>query len=315
MTPRVSILIPCYNAERWIAATLDSVYAQSWPNLQVILVNDGSTDGTARVLERYRHRGLKVIEQQNSGQPAAFNRGLLESDGEFIQYLDADDILHPEKISRQMARLRDRADCIATAEWSRFTSNIAEADFTKNPIGEDMSPVDWLVDNWRDGGGMMYPALWLLPREVVESIGPWREELTLTNEMEYFTRAVLRAAEVLACPGSMTYYRSGNPGTLSTLKTARGWASQFAVTALCETHVLTRENSDGTRRACSMLWQRFAHGCYPYDRALANAGLARAAALHPARLDLDGGGPRFRVASRLLGWKMARILQVASGRP
>lgn len=312
-TPLVSVLIPCYNAERWVAETLDSVFTQTWPNLEVILVNDGSTDGTNKILERYHARGLKVIDQPNGGQTAALNRCLEAARGEFIQYLDADDLLAADKIAIQMNRLSATPNCIASAEWARFSTDPSQSMFKRYSTWQDMAPVDWLVEDWQVGGGMMYPAMWLLPRTIVQRIGPWREDLNLTNDTEYFTRAVLASDCVLFCPGARTYYRSGVAGSLSGTKTHRGWTSQFQVIDSCVTRLLAREDSDRTRRVCSMLWQRFAHACYPYAPELARQALRSATTLHPARLPPEGGG-LFLLLARLMGWKLARMAQRWSGR-
>ena len=160
---------------------------------------------------------------------------------------------------------------------------------------------------------MMYPALWLIPRAVAQAAGPWREDLTLVIDTEYFTRVVLAADAVLFCEGARTYYRSGNSGTQSGLRSARGWRSQATVMDLCEGYLLAREDSERTRRVCAMLWQRFAQTCYPYERTLANEALRRARALHPARLAPEGGRAYLMLAA-LFGWKMARLLQRWSGR-
>lgn len=311
--PLVSVLIPCYNAERWVAETLHSVLAQTWENIEIVVVNDGSTDGSREVLTQFESGKLKVIDQPNRGQTAALNRCLKEARGDFIQYLDADDLLAPDKIELQVRRLQDNPDCIAMAEWARFRDDPKIAEFVPDVTWQDMEPIDWLVANWRNGGGMMYPAMWLLPRKLVEAIGPWREDLTLINDTDYFTRAVLAARQVLFCKGAHTYYRSGIPGSLSGLKSRKGWESQFKVIHLCQGYLLAREGSERTRRVCAMLWQRLAHASYPYYRSLANQALERAYLLHPDSLAPEGGSA-FKLASRVVGWKAARVLQRLSGR-
>lgn len=312
--PLVSVLIPCYNASRWIQETIESALAQTWPNIEVIVVNDGSKDDSRQILEGYAPRGVVVIDQPNRGQTAALNRCLSAARGDFIQYLDADDLLAPYKIELQMQRLKDNPDSIAIAEWARFRDDPAAAKFEPDVTWQDMTPVDWLVANWRTGGGMMYPAMWLLPRKLVESIGPWKEDLTLINDTDYFTRAVLAAKRVLFCQGARTYYRSGIAGSLSGLKSRKGWESQFKVTELCQGYLLAREDSDRTRRVCSMLWQRLAHASYPYQRSLANDALRRARSLHAVKLTPDGGH-LFRILAGIAGWKAGRMLQRLSGRP
>ena len=147
--PLVSVLIPCYNAGRWIGETLESVLAQTWANMEIIVVNDGSTDDSRSILDDYLSRGVNVIDQPNRGQTAALNRCLSAAHGEFIQYLDADDLLASDKIELQMLRLVDKPDCIASAEWARFREEPATAEFAPHETWQDLNPVDWLVANGR----------------------------------------------------------------------------------------------------------------------------------------------------------------------
>ena len=312
--PLVSVLIPCYNAGRWIGETLDSVLAQTWPNVEIIVVDDGSSDDSGAVLDGYASRGVTCVHQSNLGKTAALNRCLQGSRGEFVQYLDADDLLAPDKIELQMKRLAGSPDCIATAEWARFHATPAEAEFTPGRTWRDLDPVDWLVEDWKEGGGMMYPAMWLLPRPIVEAIGPWMADATLIDDTEYFTRSVIASRRVLFCSGARTYYRSGLAGSVSRRRARRDWESAYRVITACEGYLLTRENSDRTRRACAMLWQRLAHACYPYCMRVANQALERASRLHRDQLPPDGG-PTFKLIAGVLGWKTARVLQRLSGRP
>src|SRR5690348_2830874 len=99
----VSVLIPAYNSERWIDETLQSVAEQSYPQIEVIVVDDGSTDGTASIAADC---GARVVRQRNSGPSVARNRALAESRGEYIQWLDADDVLSPDKIESGVELLR-----------------------------------------------------------------------------------------------------------------------------------------------------------------------------------------------------------------
>jgi glycosyltransferase involved in cell wall biosynthesis len=311
--PLVSVLIPCFNAERYIGKTLESAFRQTWPEIEIVVVDDGSTDRSIDEIKRFQCPKLKVLRQQNHGQTTALNKCVSHSAGAFIQYLDADDLISPDKITLQMRRLIDRPGCVATAEWGRFYRNPEETRFIAEPVWRDLDPLDWLALSRAEGLGMMLPALWLIPRELVDQIGPWRHDLTLNNDAEYFTRLLLASKRVLFCKGARAYYRSGVMGSLSGRKSPAAWASQFKVIEMCECLVLAREKSERMRRAFSLSWQRFAHGVYPYDSALAERALARALILYPIAIMPDGG-PSFRWVSRIIGWRIARRLQVASGR-
>src|SRR6478609_3988332 len=94
--PLVSIIIPVYNAEKFIGETLKSVFSQTWVNKEIIVVNDGSTDATLSLLTQIDHPQLKIISQKNIGASKAKQCGFENANGDYIQYLDADDILSPD---------------------------------------------------------------------------------------------------------------------------------------------------------------------------------------------------------------------------
>src|SRR4051794_31437339 len=107
MKELVSVLIPAYNVERWIGQALLSALRQTWPRIEVIVIDDGSTDRTAEVAHSVRSRVIRIVSQPNAGACAARNAALALAQGTYIQWLDADDLLHPEKIARQLARASD----------------------------------------------------------------------------------------------------------------------------------------------------------------------------------------------------------------
>ena len=139
MKPLVSILIPAYNVEQWIAETLESALAQTWQNKEIIVVNDGSKDNTLAVVKRFESAIVKVINQENQGQSAAENRALKEAQGNFIAYLDADDLLAPDKIERQVHFLgSENSEFVAAGEWARFYKSPEEALFIPQPLWADL---------------------------------------------------------------------------------------------------------------------------------------------------------------------------------
>src|ERR1700727_1220200 len=105
MKPLVSILIPAYNAEKTIAYTIQSAIDQTWQCKEIIVVDDGSTDRTAELAQRFGSN-VTVLSTENKGLSAAVNYALQHSQGDYIQELDSDDLLAPDKIERQLASLR-----------------------------------------------------------------------------------------------------------------------------------------------------------------------------------------------------------------
>jgi glycosyltransferase involved in cell wall biosynthesis len=107
MKPLVSVVIPSYNMEAFTPQTVESVLAQDYPSVEVIVVDDGSTDGSVGALKRFGER-IRLIEQKNSGACAARNRGLQECRGEFVAFLDCDDLWEPRKLTRCVETLLAR---------------------------------------------------------------------------------------------------------------------------------------------------------------------------------------------------------------
>jgi glycosyltransferase involved in cell wall biosynthesis len=102
--PTVSVVIPTYNAARYVGAAVDSVLGQTFRDVEILVVDDGSTDGTRALLSRYG-TAIRYLRQENGGVSAARNRGIQESRGRYVGFLDADDTWFPEKLDRQIAAL------------------------------------------------------------------------------------------------------------------------------------------------------------------------------------------------------------------
>jgi len=309
--PLVSILIPCHDAAPWLADTLASARAQTWPHREIILVDDGSTDDSRAVASAHAGPDLTVIHQSNAGAAAARQRALAAARGDYIQFLDADDLLHPGKISLQIARLAASGDNhIAAARWVRFSRSPDDAAAfaaPAEPNWHDATPADYLVETFATGG-MMHPAAWLLPRAVAERAGPWNADLSLDDDGEYFTRAVLASAGVLFCDAALAHYRSNLAGSLSGRRSPAAWKSAFEVCRLSTSALLAHEDSPRARHACALYWLRFAFAAHPAVPVLVNEAVARAQALDP-RATMPPVGPSFQKISALIGWRAAKRLR------
>lgn len=308
MPPLVSILIPCHNAAPWLARTLESALAQTHSPTEIIVVDDGSTDASVAIATCFQARGVRLIQQPNRGAAAARNTALQHASGAYLQFLDADDLLHPEKIATQVDRLAaEPAGRMASGAWGAFFDDPAETRFNAEPVWRDAEPVEWLVLSW-DGGGMMHPGAWLTPASVAKRAGPWNESLSLDDDGEYFCRVLLASSGVCFCSGARTYYRRHAAGSLSHAKSRRAWESAHRVGQLTQDALLAREDSPRVRHACAMSHLRFAFSAWPYERDLARASLAAAHRLDPSA-KLPPTGARFELLARIVGWKTARLLQ------
>jgi glycosyltransferase involved in cell wall biosynthesis len=141
VSPKVSIIIPTYNHEHYILTALKSCFLQIYKNIEIIIIDDGSTDNTKNILSSYLNR-VTYLYQENQGLAAARNTGLNTAEGKYIQFLDSDDTIHPEKLSKQVNFLEQNKNCIAVF------CNCGKSDFkykeyfTTNPI---ISPTKYLI--------------------------------------------------------------------------------------------------------------------------------------------------------------------------
>jgi glycosyltransferase involved in cell wall biosynthesis len=304
----VSIIVPAYNAELYLAETLRSVLAQTWPWIEIIVINDGSRDGTMSVAASFADPRIKLINQPNGGAAAARNRGLQEARGEFMQFLDADDLLAPDKLERQLTRLiPSGAGVVATCPWHRFIHDPAQSWVKPEPFWNDSAPVDWLTACW-ERNSMMHPAAWLLPRALAEQAGPWDETLSLDDDGEYFTRVVLASGQILFCAETATWYRSCLPSSLSGRRSPRALDSGLRSCEAATGALLARENSDRTRRACVRRLQEYIYATYPDCPDLVARAERRVCELGGGQF-APQGGRFFRLGRTLLGWRAAKRLQ------
>lgn len=216
MKPLVSILIPAYNAGEWIGDTLRSALAQTWENKEIIVVDDGSTDNTLAVARQFETQGVRVVAQNNQGPSATRNKLLSLSRGDYIQWLDADDLLAADKVAGQMAVAEQ---CLSkrilfSSPWGRFLYRYEHAQFVPTALWCDLSPAEWLVRKL-DQNLHMQTATWLVTRELTEAAGPWDTLQARDNDGEYFSRVLLACEEVRFVPDAKVYYRATGSSSVS----------------------------------------------------------------------------------------------------
>lgn len=250
MNKLVSIIIPAYNSERWIRQTIESALSQSYQNIEVIVVDDGSTDNTASIVKKYESKQLKLIQCKNGGVSSARNHGFNMSQGDYIQWLDSDDLLDGEKIKSQVAVLENESwDTTATGMFGAFYFRTEKAIFRETAIWSDLDPIEWLIlryskNLWMQAGS------WLISRELCDKAGPWHENLTLDEDGEYFCRVVSLSKVIRFVKGAKCYYRRGNVNSLCWNRSNEALESLLSSMKLSFQYLLNMENSERTRRAC-----------------------------------------------------------------
>ena len=309
--PLVSICIPAYNSEKFISETIHSIINQTYSNIEIIVVDDGSTDGTVSILKGIHDASFKYITQPNRGAAAARNTALAMSNGMFIKFMDADDLISRTCIEEQVLKIIDQPDCIASAKWGRFyEDDLSDFKLSPEKVWKDLPGIDWIVDSLLDSGGnMMQPGIFLVPRNIIEKAGPWNEELSLIDDFDYMIRVISHSLSVLFCAQAILMYRSGVLNNLSGKKNKAHMQSAFESLNLGIERILEVKNDSRSSLACANTYQRWAYQFYPRYPELLQETEKKIKNLKGSNLQIIGSN-KYILLSRLIGWKNARRLRL-----
>lgn len=205
----VSVIVPTYNRAHLIVATLDSVFQQTYRPVELFVVDDGSCDGTADVVNDWAEEksaqdsefSVRYLRQDNRGPSTARNRGLSECSGGFIQFLDSDDVLHQQKLSLQISAMKRNRAGFCVCNYQSFIDNLSELGPVFDFYGRSHS-----LDDFPSEYPMHIAAL-LLQREVVLANGPWHDYLSAGEDFEYNFRIIARGAKGLWLNEVLLYVR------------------------------------------------------------------------------------------------------------
>lgn len=312
MDQLVSILIPAYNADKWIGETIQSALNQTWPHIEIIIVDDGSKDKTLAVARTFESGNVKVVSQENKGASAARNHALSLAQGDYMQWLDSDDLLAPDKIERQLSAgtAEKNSGVLLYSAFGEFLYRLKKAKLEPLPLWRDLMPIDWILIKFTENT-WMNPAAWLVRRELTDKAGPWNEKLTLDDDGEYFCRVVMNSNEIKFVPESKSYYRRANIGSLSRGTSMKACNSLFLSLTLCIDYLLNLENSERTRTACVMYLQNWYYYFYPEKQELVGKIDALAASLG-GRLSPPSLSWKYSLVLNLFGWQTTkRMIEVA----
>ncbi len=265
MKPLVSILIPAYNAEKWLNETLHSALAQTWEKKEIIVVDDGSSDGTLALARSFNSNIVKVFTKENQGAAATRNKAFSLSQGDYIQWLDADDLLAPDKIAKQIAALDDSSTprTLLSGEWGSFMHRPSRAKFAPSGLWCNLSKAEWLMRKMEQNV-YMQTATWLVSRELTEAAGQWDTRLLGDDDGEYFCRVILASDGVRFVPGARVYYRQAAIGSLSYIGgSKRKQDAQWISMELHMSYLRSLEDNERARAACVTFMQNWMVAFYP----------------------------------------------------
>ena len=317
--PLVSIIIPVYNAESYVAETIQSALSQTWPNKEIIIIDDGSTDNSLAIINQYQRENVKIFTQQNKGASIARNYGLQEAKGEYIQFLDADDLLSANKITAQMNLLAGYEGYIGLCVTMHFqdgTDHLSNpADHTWMSEGSN-DPVDFLIKLYGgkligpEYGSMVQPNAWLTPRYLIDEAGPWNEMRSPDDDGEFFCRVLLVSKGVKYASEGINYYRKFiRADSWSAQKSYEASNNILQSTLLKVNHLTAKTNDPRAKVALtSLLWEN-AFNLYPHYMDLYEIAANKAKELAPAVKYIPYKHGVNLFLAETFDWRMVKRLQ------
>jgi glycosyltransferase involved in cell wall biosynthesis len=305
MQPLISILIPCYNGERWIARAIESALAQTWSTTEVIVVDDGSTDNSLNVIRAFDGR-IRWETGPNRGGNAARNRLLELARGDWVQYLDADDYLLPYKIKLQMDALAGSNDA------DLIYGSITLEDWSNGHPRLERMPIHELEDVWEA------LALWHLPQTgsplcrklSIEQVGGWNDAQPCCQEHELYLRLLIAGKKFKYYPCDGAVYRQWSDATVSKKEIKEVHRRRLEIEQKIEDHLRrTNQLTSERMRAISQARFEIARGAYQYDPEFASSIVKNVKLRDPDFSPTGNAAPlHYRLAFRLFGFDVTESL-------
>lgn len=317
-SPLVSVCIPAYNSAKQIKDAVNSVLGQTYANLELIIVDDGSTDDTSLELGNIKDDRVIILKQENKGASSARNLAISHSQGEFIQFLDADDMISNRKIENQVNILFGNPSKLSVCSTVHFDDGKSPAEFKPSPYEESFlcntdDPVDFyirLLGGYDFRASMVQTAAWLTHREIVKKAGLWNEDISLDDDGEFFTRVILASSGIIKSQDQV-YYRK-YPTTsknLSSQTNHKAMTSLVNSVFLKEKHLFSKNDSEEAKRAIFRQLIDVQIKCYPEEPALYKLVTTKLQGYPKWRFIPQLGGELIDALAAIFGWRFAVRLQ------
>lgn len=273
-------------------------------------MDDGSKDRTAEVARQFASKEVTVVSTENQGAAAARNHALKLSQGDYIQWLDHDDLLAPDKIERQMAKLLefDNRRILLSSPWAYFTYRVNRARFVPTPLWQNLSPLEWLLRKMGNNLHMQTGA-WLTSRELAEAAGPWDTRLLTDDDGEYLCRVLLASEGAHFVPGTAAFWRVTGSHRASNIGNSDKKKDALLISMKLHVQYLrSLEESERVRKACLTYLQNWYHNFYP-ERPDLVADLQSLAGELQGHLEEPRLRWKYSWMKPLFGWKAAKWAQ------
>jgi glycosyltransferase involved in cell wall biosynthesis len=306
----ISIIIPAYNAASTITDAIASVLNQTFLDFELIIVNDGSTDDTESIILSFSDERIKYFYQNNKGQCAANNFGLVKANGIFIKFFDADDVMNSKHIEAQYEKIKNSNTTLASCKWGRFYGNdITNVKFIPELNWKDLSTIDWLKIALGQRHDMMGGWLWLIPKVILDKVGGWNENLSLNNDFEFSVRLLLGAEKVVFANDALLYYRTGIGNSLSQSTTETNYQQAFKSNLMGCNYLLAKDNSEFMQTLCANRFQEWVYTVYPNHLNIVEKFETQIKLWGGSNISIEGGRGLIFL-SNILGWKTAKRIKL-----
>lgn len=313
----VSIIIPVYNCEKYLKKCLESVLQQTYAKKEIIVVDDGSADHSFAIAKSFESQGIITVQQNNAGASVARNTGLSVAKGDYIQFLDVDDYLSPDKIEKQVAALNGQQNKVAVCNYISFVN---DDELDKEINLEDQShfiyssdhPAEFLI-NLLGGKGesnFIQTNCWLVPRAILDKAGGWRNYRCPDDDGEFFARVLLASDGIVYVPGALNYYRRDKRVHKLSSNSNQKFIQNTLLTIDLKYHYLKGIiNSKKLKKAFAKQYLDFAIYNYPQHKKLSCIAFKRYKRMNEsAELPLLGG-KIIESIKTIFGWKAARVIK------
>lgn len=308
---KVSVVMPLYNAEKYVRCAIESVLNQTWKNIELIIVDDGSDDKSYFIAKEFESdKRVKVVKQSHKGGCVARNKALEFVQGDYIQFLDADDLLEKNKIEIQLMSLLDEdVDVLALGDCWRIDEegNILKPS-PMNRLCTSYTPaIDALISIWESGFNSFPYSSYLIPKQLIFKAGKWNEKLARSQDSEYMARVISVASSIKYIPNSVFYYRMvNNSVSLSKLDSKKIW-SEIEVCKLVSTIILNHSLDLRAVIACEFHCTAILTSFFPVNKLYVD-DLLKHMKNYKLSLNFSNRGKFFRVLNGLFGWQYAVLL-------
>jgi glycosyltransferase involved in cell wall biosynthesis len=314
MYPLISVIIPVFNAEPYIQNTIQSILNQTFTDFELIIINDGSTDETEKIIEAITDDRICYYSKKNEGQCKTLNLGLRVSKGQYVKFLDSDDFINPTHLESFVLRIKsltldERKQYLYLCKWQRFSAINDKWPMNHRPEWSDSDPISFIQKALGNGPDMLPAWQWLIPKHVLELSGHWNEELTLGNDFEFSIRLILASKRIVFCEDAIVYYRSDSIGNMSSDTKFETIFSVYKSAQLGITNILGYSSAPAIKRACADKLRIWLISYYPFiEKKFIRKVEKEIVELGGSSMD-PGWSKKMRLLSNILGWKYTRILQ------